>query len=396
MLLNENIYRLELENELKNILSYWMQYTVDNDNGGFYGQIDEDNIITPLAAKGSVLNSRILWTFSAAYKQTNDVAYNEIADRAYRYIKDHFIDQEYGGVFWTVDYLGAPLDTKKQIYALAFCLYGTSEYYVATGSEDAKHTSIQLYQTIEAHSHDQINKGYVEALARDWSDLSDLRLSNKDANEKKSMNTHLHVLEAYANLYRIWPDAELKQNIIEILELFLDKIIDSNHLVLFFDDEWNKKSSMVSYGHDIEAAWLLLEAAEIINDQNLIDRIKKKSIDLENGAIEGLDDDGGLFYEYHSGQLIKEKHWWVQAEAMVGFLNAWQLTGNAEFFHQSTLAWEFVKNNLLHPKGEWIWGLAGDGNSMPGEDKVGLWKCPYHNSRACMEIINRLNKTVSN
>jgi mannobiose 2-epimerase len=385
-------YKSEQEAELKNILAYWMQYTVDKERGGFFGKIDAENIVTPDAPKGSVLNSRILWSFSAAYRHTGNNDYLQMADRAYDFIKAYFIDKEFGGVFWTVDYNGAPLDTKKQIYALAFCLYGLSEYFLATNREEVREISIELYNTIERYSHDKVQKGYTEALARDWQELADLRLSDKDANERKSMNTHLHVLEAYTNLYRIWPDEALKDNITELLELFLTSIIDGNHLVLFFDDAWNKKSVIRSYGHDIEAAWLLLEAAEVIKHAALIDAVKRRTQDLANGALEGVDDDGGMFYEAEHTDLIKEKHWWVQAEAMVGFLNNWQLTGEEKFFDHSINAWQYIKNNLLHPKGEWIWGIGSDGKPMAGEDKAGLWKCPYHNSRACLEIIKRLQK----
>lgn len=383
-------YKTEMERELENILSYWMQFAVDDQHGGFYGKINDDNEVVAGAAKGSVLNSRILWSFSAAYRLKKNEAYLAIASRAFEYIRDHFADQEYGGVYWTVDHNGLALDTKKQIYALAFCLYGTTEYFLATGDEASRALSLNLYHTIEQYSHDEVNGGYLEALSRDWQQLQDLRLSSKDANEKKSMNTHLHVLEAYTNLYRIWPAAELKEQIAGLLDLFLKYIIDADHLVLFFDDSWNKRSSAVSFGHDIEAAWLLAEAAEIIHDDVLIRKIKLQSMKLVSGALEGVDADGGLFYEKEHGKLVAEKHWWVQAEAMVGFVYAWQVSGEDKYLQTSLQAWEFVKRNLLHPRGEWIWGLGADGAPMHNEDKAGLWKCPYHNSRACMELMKRL------
>jgi mannobiose 2-epimerase len=208
------------------------------------------------------------------------------------------------------------------------------------------------------------------------------------------MNTHLHVLEGYTNLYRIWPDKALKEHIWLLLNNFFDHFIDrdAHHLQLFFDENWNRKSGLVSYGHDIEATWLLLEAAETINDEAMIAKVKKISIPIAEATIKGMDADGGLWYEYEpaNDHLIKEKHWWVQAEAMIGFYNAWQISGDEKYLQQSLKNWEFVKDKILDKvNGEWVWGIGQDGQIMPGEDKAGIWKCPYHNSRACLEIIKR-------
>ena len=388
-------YKEELENEVKNILHYWMTYTIDKENGGFYGKVGNNNSSDKDAPKGSVLNSRILWTFSATYNHIADKKYLEVADRAFNYIVNYFIDKEHGGVYWTVDSKGQPLDTKKQIYALAFALYGLSEYALACQSQQAKKIALELYRTIEQYSHDTKNDGYIEAFTREWQEIKDLRLSNKDANERKSMNTHLHVLEAYACLYRIWPDEGLRKNIQGLIHLFLEHIIDSrsNHLVLFFDDDWQVRSDIISYGHDIEAAWLILEAAEIIGDEELVKQVKEKAVKIAEAARHGLDHDGGLWYEYEIERkhLVKEKHWWPQAEAMVGFFNAWQLTGNETYFFDSFNTWRFVKNKILDKeRGEWLWGIKEDDSPMQGEDKVGIWKCPYHNTRACLEVINRI------
>jgi mannobiose 2-epimerase len=389
-------YKIELQQELENILAYWIKYTVDYKYGGFVGSIDNDNNTDEKAEKGSVLNSRILWSFSATYNVTRQPQYLQMAERAYKYISAYFTDKEFGGVYWTVDYRGAPLDTKKRIYALAFTVYGLSEYYKASADEEAKELAISLYQTIVAKSYDETNGGYIEALARDWSEIEDIRLSTKDANERKSMNTHLHVLEGFANLYRIWPAETLKQRIVELIYIFLNHIIDANtsHLHLFFDDEWNVKGDIQSYGHDIEAAWLVQEAAEIIRDEKLIEEVKHRSVKIADAAARGLDGDGGLWYEYNGDEkyLVKEKHWWPQAEAMVGYFNAWQTTGVDGYLERSLSNWKFVRNYILNKeKGEWYWGVTDNYEVMQGQDKVGIWKCPYHNSRACIEIIRRIN-----
>ena len=387
-------YKLEMEQELASILSYWIKYTVDMNNGGFVGKIDHSNEIYPEAPKGSVLNSRILWTFSAAYNLTRNSEYLAIAQRAFHYLTQNFIDKDFGGVYWTVDHRGLPLDTKKQFYALSFAVYGLSEYFEASREEQAKTTAYKLYDDINRYSYDEKFGGYIEALTRDWKEIDDLRLSAKDANERKSMNTHLHILEAYANLYRVSPSPKLQKKLVELIQIFLDHIIskDSGHMHLFFNDEWKLRSHTVSYGHDVEAAWLIQEAAEILGDKSLVETVKRDSLRLANAAMKGLDKDGGLWYEYEpqTDHLIKQKHSWPQAEAMVGFFNAWQITGDIKYLEQSMKSWEFVKNHI-HDKrcGEWYWGVHEDYSVMDNEDKVGIWKCPYHNSRACMEVLKR-------
>ena len=392
-------YSIEVNRELEDILRYWMDFTVDHEHGGFIGRIDHYNIKYPDAAKGSVLNNRILWSFSAAYKQTGNHEYLKIADHAFHFISQHFIDPTFGGVYWTVNYKGEPLDTKKQIYALAFAIYGLSEYHMATGNEAAKIKAIEIYETILRYSYDEKYGGYLEALSRDWNPVEDLRLSDKDANEKKTMNTHLHVLEAFANLYKCWPGEGLKEKIVELIQIFLFKIISpkSNHLILFFEDDWTPKSGIVSYGHDIEAAWLIQEAAETIGDINLLQLVKDRSLLIAQAALEGLDEDGGLWYEYdpENNHMIKQKHSWPQAEAMIGFFNAWQISGDKKWLELSLKSWAFI-NDFIKDKsgGEWYWGIQENFKPMIKEDKVGIWKCPYHNSRACIEIINRINCTM--
>jgi mannobiose 2-epimerase len=388
-------YKEEMENELEEILSWWMETTLDEKNGGFIGKIDHDNKIYPDAPKGSVLNSRILWTFSSAYILTSNKEYLKIAERAFDYLTAHFIDKEFGGVYWTVNFKGERLDEKKQIYALAFAVYGLSEYYRSSKNERAKEIAIELYNTILKYSYDEKSGGYIEALTRDWKETGDLRLSAKDANEKKSMNTHLHLLEAFTNLYRVWKDELLKQRVVELIRIFLNYIIDNktHHLILFFDEEWNPKSNIISYGHDIEAAWLIQEAAEIAGDHSLLAEVKKISVKMAEAAAEGLDGDGGLWYEYDAvhQHLINQKHSWPQAEAMIGFFNAWQITGSEKFLKQSLSSWEFVQKYMLDKNsGEWYWGVNADLTPMRQEEKAGIWKCPYHNSRSCMEIINRI------
>ncbi len=389
-------YKAGLDAELGRILDYWIKNTPDTVFGGFAGRIDDHEHVIIKAPKGSVLNARILWSFSAAYNLRKDTEYLKYAERAYAYITAYFIDKEYGGVYWTVDHQGNPLDNKKQVYAIAFTIYGLSEYFMASGDENARLLAISLYSLLVDKSFDHDETGYFEAFTSDWQPIDDLRLSAKDANEQKTMNTHLHVLEAYTSLYRIWEVVELKEQIVMLIDNFLDHFIDpeTGHLLLFFDENWHSRSTLVSYGHDIEATWLLQEAAEVIQDEALLEKIKAIDLKIADAAIEGLDADGGLWYEYEPAakHLIKQKHWWVQAEAMVGFFNAWQISNDEKYLDASLKNWDFVQKTILDLKnGEWIWGVDEQNKPMPAEDKVGLWKCPYHNSRACIELIKRLS-----
>lgn len=385
----------EFEAELKSIFDYWAKNTIDKQNGGFLGALNNENEVIENAPKGAVLNARILWSFSAGFNFSHNAQYLKLAERSFDYFKEYFLDQNAGGVFWSVDALGNPLDTKKQIYAIAFAIYGLSEYFKASRNQDALDLAIALYHDIEKHSFDHENGGYLEALTRDWQPIADLRLSDKDANEKKTMNTHLHILEAYTNLYKYWPDEQLGIKIKELLEIFDAHIIDKNtlHLKLFFDEKWISNYNIISYGHDIEASWLMLEAAEVIENEKLIHHFEKLAVEIAAAAVAGIDETGAMIYELDrdKNHRIAEKHWWVQAEAMVGFLNAYQLTKNEKFFDHFQSIWSFTKKHIIDQKnGEWFWGVNEDFSLMQGEDKAGFWKCPYHNSRACMEVINRL------
>lgn len=384
----------ELSAELDSILKYWSKHTIDNQNGGFVGQIDFNDHIIANTEKGSVLNARILWTFSASYKVTKNESHKEIAKRAFTFISDHFYDAKFGGLFWSINADKTPKDTKNQIYALAFAIYGLSEYYAISKDEKALEIAVNLYQKIQEHSYDALNKGYFEAFTRDWQPIEDLRLSEKDANEKKTMNTHLHIVEAYANLFKVWKNKKLQNDIVELLQTIEKHFIntETGHLRLFFNENWIEKPDVISYGHDIEAAWLLLQCAEISEDETLITNYKKHAIHIAEVTQEGLDADGGLWYEFdpEKNELIAEKHWWVQAEALIGFYNAYQLTNDEKFLNIVYKNWKFIKKYILDKQnGEWFWGVNRD-YSLIEKDKAGFWKCPYHNGRACLELINRI------
>lgn len=384
------------EKELDNIFSFWINNALDKKGGGFIGSILGDGTLIKDAPKGAILNGRILWSFSAAYNYTKNPKYLEMADRAFSYFSKYFIDKKNGGVFWEVDINGNPANTRKQAYAQGFAIYGLSEYYRASGNEKSLFLAQEMFWTIEKHFVDKEFGGYIEALSEDWKPLEDMRLSAKEANWPKSMNTHLHILEPYTNLYRNWKNPILAESIKKIVRIFLDKIIDSEtaHFNLLFDYDWSVKTDIVSYGHDIEGSWLMSEAAEELGDKALIEEVNRMAVRMVDVTFEqGSDVDGSIFNEREGTHLDTDKHWWPQAEAMVGYVNAWQITGDKTYLDKAERVWNFIDLHMVdHVNGEWFWRVDSDGKPYPEEEKVGFWKCPYHNSRALIEVCSRLKK----
>jgi mannobiose 2-epimerase len=392
LLLSKERFRTEMKTELENILSYWIKNALDQENGGFIGKIDGNDVKYPKADKGLVLNSRILWTFSAAYIHNPKLEYKMMAQRAYAYLMKYFWDNKNGGGYWSVDYKGNPKEKHKQIYGQGFMLYGLSEYYRAFGDKAALNSAIELFKLIEKHGFDKINGGYFEVATESWKLTEDKVITQGKTDQKKSMNTHLHIIEPYTNLYRVWKDPFLKKQLYGLLNNFTEHIIDkkTQTQILFLTDDWQPRSEIISYGHDIEASWLLLETAEVLHDKQWIEKIKPYSIGLSKAAQKGIDTDGGMYYETEEGHTKTQKDWWPQAEAMVGFYNSFEISKDKTYFDQALKSWDFIKENLVSKTGEWYWGINADGQALSKMDKVGMWKCPYHNARACMEMIRRL------
>lgn len=384
---------IELGKELQNILTYWSTNTIDEINGGFVGERDHNNNLIPNASKGIILNSRILWAFSAASNHLKTDAYNSICELSYNYLKTHFNDEEFGGVYWELDFKGNPINTRKQVYAQAFMIYALSEYYMFSKNKEAINWAIELYNLIEKNARDTTYKGYIEAFNKDWSPIEDMRLSDKDENEAKTMNTHLHVLEAYTNLYKVYKNEKLKNDLSELINLFLTKFLNSNNnLNLFFDEQWNLKSSVISFGHDIETAWLLIEAAKVIENKELLSETERIAVLIADTFIKhGIDVDGGVMNEFEpaTNVLDSDKHWWPQAEALVGLRYAYNITGDEKYLLILSKILNFIQTKIIdHKNGEWFWRVDKNGKSYTSEYKIGMWKAPYHNSRACIVLNN--------
>ena len=423
-----NILKSEVLDVLENnILRFWLDKMQDKENGGFYGQMTGEGELVKTADKGGILNARILWSFSAAYRVLRKPEYLEAATRAKEYIIEHFIDEEFGGTYWSLDYKGNPKDTKKQFYAIGFMIYGLSEYARATGDHEALEYAIQLYECIEEHSLDKQYNGYIEACTREWGEIADMRLSELDANFPKSQNTHLHIIEPYTNLFRalkeldaienatndyglkpyvgqfttvnisVDPDIviRLESSLRNLINIFTDKILNpqTHHLDLFFDMDWKREAgALESYGHDIECSWLLHEAALVLGDDIVLKKVEPIVQMVAKASEKGLNEDGSMVHEANldTGYVDTDRHWWVQAENVVGWINIYQYFGDEDALQKALNGWQYIKDNLIDREGgEWWWSRDPQRNINRKDDKAGFWKCPYHNSRMCLEILER-------
>lgn len=400
----ETILKREVEEVLqKNILPFWLKMQ-DMENGGYYGQMKGDGTIVKDANKGGILNARILWSFSAAYRVLGNPEYLQAATRAKDYFVEHFIDPIYGGTYWELDYKGNPLDTKKQFYAIGFAIYGLSEYTRATGDREALNLALSLFNVIEEHSLDQVYNGYIEACTREWGTIADMRLSELDANYPKSQNTHLHIIEPYTNLYQCMkelPEAPDEMRHVEcalrnLIDIFCDHILNpqTSHLDLFFENDWTRGAGhLESYGHDIECSWLMHEAALVLADEEVLRKVEPIVRRVAKASEKGLNADGSMTHEANldTGYVDADRHWWVQAEAVVGFYNIYQYFHDEDAMEKTLACWQYIKENLIDEElGEWFWSCDPEGNINRHDDHAGFWKCPYHNSRMCLELLQRI------
>ena len=389
--------RDEIASELEgNLLPFWRQRSLAA-GGGFIAEMAADGTVREDAPHGLILNSRLLWTFAALYRRLGDRQDLALARLAHEVLESSFRDREHGGYFWRIDASGDPLDCTKKIYGQAFCIYALSELHLATGEPAALEAALRLFELIEIHAWDPEFGGYIEARAADWSEASDLRLSDKDMNVARSMNTHLHLLEAYTNLMLATIDPRVVMRLNELIGIFGRHIIRRHtgafHLDHFFDQSWTLQSNTRTYGHDIEAAWLLGEAAEALRGDELRETTTLWAIELARSTLaEGLDANGGLASEGRDGAVINaDRDWWCQAEAVVGFWHAYELTGDSAFAEAATKVWHFIKRSMVdRVHGEWFWRVRADGTVDEAEPKVSEWKGPYHTVRMCLEMLRRL------
>lgn len=381
---------------LGQLLPFWCGPAVDHEQGGWMGWLANDLTSDRKQPKGLILNTRILWTFSAVHDLRQEAMDHELADRALDFVMNKFWDAKHGGAYWRLDDTGRMLDDHKKIYGQAFYIYALAEYHLAFYSAPVLARAREMFELVERHAHEPKYGGYLEAFQRDWTVAgSEAGIGDKNLDAKKSMNTCLHVLEAYTNLYRAWKEPRLAERLRELIRLFEEKILDARtlHFHHFFDESWKVLSDSYTFGHDIEGSWLLGEAAEVLGDADLRQRMGDLAVRMAAVALkEGILGDGGICYEGKAGQVIdRGREWWPQAEALVGFVNAYQISRDAKYLEAARRVWQYIEEKVVdRVHGEWFWRIKPDGQPDLRQPKVSEWKGPYHAGRACLEILRRL------
>ena len=376
---------------LENIIPFWKSLR-DDEYGGYYGWMDYDLKLDKKAVKGCILNSRILWFFSNAYTLLKDESLLEEAKHGFAFMKEHCMDKENGGIFWSIKYSGEPEDTTKHTYNQAFAIYALSSYYEASGDEEALNMAKGLFRIIEERCTDDI--GYKEAFDKEFHEIENDKLSENGVIAQKTMNTLLHVFEAYTELYRVAKLPEVKERLEWIMDTFADKVYNPelHRQEVFFDAEMNSIIDLHSYGHDIETAWLIDRGVEVLGEKEYEEKMTPITKDLTAQIFKIAFNGHSLANECEKGVVNTHRIWWVQAETVVGFLNGWKMNPDKpEYLEAAQNEWEFIKKHVIDKRSgsEWFWEVDENGNPYPGRPIVEPWKCPYHNGRMCFEVIKR-------
>ncbi len=380
----------EVRNHLtEKIIPFWKK--LHDDIGGFYGYVDFDLNVNKEAEKGCILNSRILWFFASAYKVLKDESLLREAKHAFEFMTNYCVDRENGGVYWSLTHDGKPLDTTKHTYNQAFAIYGLGAYYEVTKDESALKLACDLYELIESKMRDE--KGYLEAFSKNFEPISNEKLSENGVEAKRSMNTLLHVMEGYTELYRVAPQERVANSLREILDITDEKIYNRKlrRQEVFFDLDYNSLIDLYSYGHDIESAWLINRTTEILGDKNYIEKMGEMTKVLADNVYKVAFDGHSIPAEAEKGIVKQDRVWWVQAEGINGFLDAYQKDpSRKEYLEAAESIWEYIKKYVVDKRedAEWYWYVNPDG-SAAREPIVEPWKCPYHNGRMCLEVITR-------
>lgn len=374
------------------IIPFWKGLR-DDEYGGYYGYLGYDLKLDKKAEKGCILNSRIMWFFSNAYTLLQDKSLLDEADHGYAFLKEHCIDSENGGIYWSMNYDGTPLDTTKHTYNQAFCIYALSSYYEASGKKEALDLARQIFRIIEEKCTD--DQGYLEAFTKDFKPESNEKLSENGVLAEKTMNTLLHVFEAYTELYRVSKDEDVKKRLEWMMDVFVDKVYnpERRRLEVFFDKNYNSLIDLHSYGHDIETAWLIDRGVEVLGEEAYRQKMTPITKALTQNIYEVAFDGHSLANECEKGVVDTNRVWWVQAETIVGFLNGYQAEpSKTEYKEAAEAVWQFIKEHVIDSRegSEWFWLVRQDGSPVEGEPIVEPWKCPYHNGRMCMEVIRRV------
>lgn len=404
-----NVFKQELREEfIGHMLPFWMNLK-DEENGGFYGLVDFNLNLDKKADKGCILNSRILWLFSNLYTRIETGKWGtvevddalksrwlEIADHAYRFLVEAFLDKEMGGVYWSVTYDGKPADTTKHTYNQAFAIYALSSYYEATGNREAFELATELFHLVEEKFRDE--DGYLEAFKRNFDLESNEKLSENGVMATRTMNTLLHIMEAYTELFRVDEDknSEVLVSIIKALDIINEKIYDpeKGRLEVFFDKDYNSLIDLYSYGHDIEAAWLMDRTADVISKANTLKNVDVSELTdtLTRNIYDITFNPNGIPAEAENGKVLETRIWWVQCESMIGFMNGYNKDSSNEKYLEAVLSiWEYVKEHVIdrRPGSEWFSEVRPDNEPIETKPMADEWKCPYHNGRMFIEMMER-------
>lgn len=385
------MFATEIKEHLVNDLITFWQGLKDEENGGFYGYLSYDLKLDKKAVKGCILNSRILWFFSNAYMVLGDPSLLESATHAYQFLKEHCVDDEFGGVFWSLTYDGKPEDTTKHTYNQAFSIYALASYYDASKNPEALEIAWKLYDLVESKCKDEY--GYLEAFTRSFEPEENDKLSENGVIAEKTMNTLLHVFEAYTELYRVTKEEKVAKQIRFMMDLIKDKVFNKEigRQEVFFDRTWNTLIDLYSYGHDIETAWLVDRGLEVLDDKAYTNMLSPITKIITENIYNRAYIDHSLVNESENGVVDTTRVWWVQAEAVVGFLNGYQKQGDKKFLDASVDIWNYIKKYFIDKRNgsEWFWSVKED--HTPDEKPiVEPWKCPYHNGRMCFEVLRRM------
>lgn len=377
---------------LNDIIPFWKNLR-DDEFGGYYGYMDYDLKVDKKAVKGCILNSRITWFFANAYTLLKDESLLEEAKHGFAFMKEHCMDKENGGIFWSMKYDGTPEDTTKHTYNQAFSIYALSSYYEATHDEEALAMAKELFHIIETKCTDEI--GYKEAFDKEFHEVENDKLSENGVIAEKTMNTLLHVFEAYTELYRVAKLPEVKERLEWIMDTFADKVYNPklHRQEVFFDRNMNTILDLHSYGHDIETAWLMDRGVEVLGEKKYEEKMTPITKDLTAEIYKVAFDGHSLANECKKGVVNVHRIWWVQAETVIGFLNGWQKDpSRTEYLDAAKSEWQFIKDHVMDKRqgSEWFWEVDQSGKPYEGRPIVEPWKCPYHNGRMCFEVIRRL------